>query len=701
MADYSTRLNDRLVARARTIARVASGLAVLLGVLTLAGWLFNVSVLKGVYAGITMKPNAAAALVLSGASLWLVGEAPRWPRARRIGQSCAVLAGAIGAATLSQHLFGWDLGIDELLFPEEPGALATVRPGLMGPPAALCFTLAGIALLLLHERRSHDLAQLTSAVIGLVALLAITGYAYDAEPLYGVARYTGIALQMGVGLLLLSVGLLASSVEHGIASILVSDGAGSLLARRLLLFIIALPLLLGWVRILLETAGYIDPRFAVAVKMLAIIVILTALTVHTSILLNRLEEQRLAAEATVRDQLQEMETTMEVLPIGLFMATDPSAARVVGNRAAREFLRIEEPAENLSLSAPPPEAPTHFRVLQEGVEVHSEDLPVQRAAREGSTVHDFEFEAHFADGAVKHGLISALPLFDERGRPRGAVASVMDITARKLAEEEREDLLARLREAHAEAEAANRAKDHFLAVSSHELRTPLDAILGWVAVLRQGAALDPPLLERAVAAIERSAKAEAQLIDELLDVSGIIAGKLQLTVGPVDLIEVIEAATDVVRPAADAKGIELRLALDPAGSCVEGDPARLQQVMWNLLTNAVKFSDQGGLVETRLSAVGSEAVISVADEGEGISPELLPRVFDRFRQGDRSVAQRHGSLGLGLSIVHHLVEMHGGSIEPESEGVGQGATFTVRLPLRPKDSGPAAPSAPRDDLVES
>jgi len=688
MADYSDRLNDQFVARARTIARVASGLAVLLGVLTLAGWLFDVSVLKDVYAGITMKANAAVALVLSGASLWLVGEGPRWPWARRIGQSCAVLAGAIGAATLSQHLFGWNLGIDQLLFTEEPGALATVRPGRMGPPASLCFTLAGIALLLLHERRSHGLAQLASAVIGLLALLAITGYAYEAEPLYGVARYTGIALHMAVGLLLLSVGLVASSVDRGIASILVSDGAGSIMARRLLLFIITLPLLLGWVRILLETAGYIDPRFAVAVSMLVIIVILTALTAHTSILLNRLEGQRLAAEATVRDRLQEMETMMEVLPIGLFMATDASATRVVGNRAAREFLRIEEPADNLSLSAPSHEAPTHFRVLKEGVEVRPEDLPVQRAAREGSAVHDFELEVQFADGTVKHGLISALPLFDERGRPRGAVASVMDITARKAAEGEREGLLARLREAHAEAEAANRAKDHFLAVISHELRTPLDAILGWVALLREGAALEPPTLERAVAAIERSAKSEAQLIDELLDLSGIIAGKLQLAVGPVDLIGVIEGATDVVRPAAAAKGIELRLALDPAGSCVEGDPARLQQVMWNLLTNAVKFSDQGGLVDIRLSAEGCEAVVSVADAGEGIDPEFLPHVFDRFRQGDRSKAQRRGSLGLGLSIVHHLVESHGGSIEVGSAGVGQGATFTVRLPLRPKATGP-------------
>jgi CheY-like chemotaxis protein len=223
-------------------------------------------------------------------------------------------------------------------------------------------------------------------------------------------------------------------------------------------------------------------------------------------------------------------------------------------------------------------------------------------------------------------------------------------------------------------------KDEFLATISHELRTPLNAILGWSTMLCRGK-LDEPNATRALETIERNARAQAQLVEDLLDVSRIISGKLRLDVKPIELTPVIKAAIDSVRPAAVAKGIQLQMVVDPAANSISGDPARLQQVVWNLLSNAVKFNAQGGRAQVRLDRVDSQAQITVSDTGEGISQEFLPYVFDRFRQEDGKITRRHGGLGLGLAIVRHIVEMHGGNIEAHSAGYGEGATFTVRLPL--------------------
>ncbi|HWP42244.1 MAG TPA: ATP-binding protein [Blastocatellia bacterium] len=255
-----------------------------------------------------------------------------------------------------------------------------------------------------------------------------------------------------------------------------------------------------------------------------------------------------------------------------------------------------------------------------------------------------------------------------------------EIAERKRAEKERESLLLREHAARTEAEAANRAKDEFLATVSHELRTPLNAILGWARVARTGR-LDEATIARALETIERNAKAQAQLVDDLLDVSRIISGKLTLNVRPIDLVSLIESALDSVRPAAAARGIQLQVDLDPRAGPVSGDPDRLQQVLWNLLSNAIKFTPGEGRVQVQLSRVDSQAEIRVSDTGKGISPDFLPYVFDRFRQADSTLTRRHGGLGLGLAIVRHLVELHGGNVHVHSDGEGKGAVFTVRLPL--------------------
>jgi signal transduction histidine kinase len=252
--------------------------------------------------------------------------------------------------------------------------------------------------------------------------------------------------------------------------------------------------------------------------------------------------------------------------------------------------------------------------------------------------------------------------------------------ARHQAERERAELLAREQAARAQAEAASRAKDDFLATISHELRTPLTAILAWPLILR-GKLDDPDAVGRGLEVIERNAKLQAQIIEDLLEVSRIITGKMRLDPRPTPLTPILESAVDAVRSAAEAKGIILKTLVDEAVGQVYADPDRLQQILWNLLSNAIKFTPQGGRVEVRLKRGRTGVEIAVADDGIGISPEFLPHVFERFRQADSSTSRRHGGLGLGLSIVRHLVELHGGTVRADSAGAGQGATFTLELPV--------------------
>jgi PAS domain S-box-containing protein len=264
--------------------------------------------------------------------------------------------------------------------------------------------------------------------------------------------------------------------------------------------------------------------------------------------------------------------------------------------------------------------------------------------------------------------------------PGVRLALVTDVTDRKRAEEERAGLLDSERAARADAERANRLKDDFLATLSHELRTPLNAILGYAQILRHGPA-QPADVAEAMDVIERNARAQTQLIEDLLDVSRITSGKLRLDVRTVDPAGLIAAALEAVQTAAQAKGIRVTQVLDPHAGPVSGDPARLQQVIWNLVTNAVKFTPKGGKVQVRLARVNSHIEINVSDTGQGIEPEFLPHVFDRFRQADATTTRHTGGLGLGLSIVKHLVELHGGAVSANSPGKDRGATFTVTLPV--------------------
>jgi PAS domain S-box-containing protein len=292
-----------------------------------------------------------------------------------------------------------------------------------------------------------------------------------------------------------------------------------------------------------------------------------------------------------------------------------------------------------------------------------------------------EFRVRRKNGQYCWHLNRTIPIRDERGRIVKWIGTLTDIHDRKQAEAEREELLAREQAAREVAEAANRSKDEFLTVVSHELRTPLNAMLGYARLLRYGPP-DARKVGQAVDIIERNGKAQSRLIDDLLDTAGIISGQLKLDVGPVNLVAVVQDAVRTIYPAAEAKGVSIGADLKPEAGQITGDPARLQQVVWNLLSNAVKFTSAGGRVEARLERIDPHVCVIVSDTGKGISPDFLPYVFDRFRQADASSVRRYGGLGLGLSLVKYLVELHGGTIEASSAGEGRGATFKVLLPVR-------------------
>jgi PAS domain S-box-containing protein len=292
------------------------------------------------------------------------------------------------------------------------------------------------------------------------------------------------------------------------------------------------------------------------------------------------------------------------------------------------------------------------------------------------------------DGVWRWHLCKLVAELDGQGRILGWICTATDI-------DEHRRLLASEKEARSQAEVANRTKDEFLATVSHELRTPLNAILGWTRMLRSGA-VEPKSLARVLETIERNARAQTQLVEDILDVSRIIAGKLRVDIRKIDLHSVVRAALDSVRPAAEARGVELSYALSPESAEFVGDPDRLQQVFWNLLSNAIKFTPRGGRVEARVDRDRSHVRIMVSDTGAGISPGFLPLVFDRFRQADSSITRAQGGLGLGLAIVRHLVEVHGGTVEAFSEGEGKGSTFTVRMPVR----AVAPPRRPDPDEAE-
>ncbi|MBD0264603.1 MAG: PAS domain S-box protein [Tolypothrix sp. Co-bin9] len=338
-----------------------------------------------------------------------------------------------------------------------------------------------------------------------------------------------------------------------------------------------------------------------------------------------------------------------------------------------------------------PASEIYGKHIQEFVDesVYESIRPYIKTVLSGEEV-SYETKVYDKDGASRYVEVSYVPQFNKEKAVEGFVALISDISDRKKAEQEREQLLIREKAARTEAETANRLKDEFLATLSHELRTPLNAMFGWTQLLTTRK-FDEKTTARALETIDRNTKTLKILIEDVLDVSRIITGKLNLKVIPVKLTKVVEAALEIVRPAAEVKEIRLESTSDSSLGLVLGDANRLQQIVWNLLSNAIKFTPHGGKVDVQLVQIDSDVQIRVRDTGEGIAADFLPYVFERFRQADSSSTRSHGGLGLGLAIVRHLAELHGGTVRAESPGIGQGATFIVTLPCKAAIAPPTTP----------
>jgi hypothetical protein len=423
-------------------------------------------------------------------------------------------------------------------------------------------------------------------------------------------------------------------------------------------------------------------------------VILTSkVSVFVDLFKKTMEVQQQAAQlAAINAELRQSEQRFRSLsacsPIGIFL-TDTTGRCTYTNPICEEICRfkIEEGWEEGWARIIHPEE--RDRVLADWFS----------CIRQEQTYSE-EFRIYTPDRAVCWVHVRTSPLLLEQKQLLGYVGTVEDITERKQGEAVRDQMI-REQAARAEAETANRMKDEFLAIISHELRTPLNSILGWSQLLLTRK-FDAAATTRALETIQRNAKSQTQLIEDILDVSKIVRGKLRLLIQPLKLVELIETVVDTVRPLAEAKAIQLETKLAPEAQMVSGDSERLRQIIWNLLSNAIKFTPQGGRVEVRLSAVNSSSLmvngfeqstikksaqIQVIDTGIGISPDFLPYVFDRFRQADSSSTRSFGGLGLGLTIVRCLVDLHGGKIYAESAGEGQGSTFTLKLPLLEESRG--------------
>jgi PAS domain S-box-containing protein len=395
---------------------------------------------------------------------------------------------------------------------------------------------------------------------------------------------------------------------------------------------------------------------------LAYLATFCSVAVATSVVVDRQRRAQAALEL-LRLQRERLELAVRSTGIGLWYWDLPSNSLFWDERCRAHFgLSVDE---DVSL-------PRFYDLL------HPEDREGVRRAVDAAlinhTVYDVDLRVLGADGVARWIRSLGRPFYDEENRPIRFDGATIDITRQKRTE-------------HALSEA-NRLKDEFLATLSHELRTPLNAILGWAHMLARGE-LPPARIMQAGAVIERNAQAQARLVDDLLDLSSIMTGSLRLKPGPVDLAVVVSGALDAVRPAAEARRIDVSVVFEPDVRQVTGDPDRLRQVLWNLLTNAIKFTPELGHVTVEVTANGEWANIRVVDTGRGIDRRFLPFVFDRFRQADGSPTRAVGGLGLGLAIVRELVEAHGGSVSADSKGAGQGAVFTVTLPLLPQQRPPA------------
>jgi PAS domain S-box-containing protein len=604
--------------------------------------------------GVSMLPNTALCAVLSGLILLFHG---RYGRSRLLALPVAL----IGGATLLEHLSSLSFGIDDLLFYREWGQGATVAPMRMGPPAAVSFLLLGAALLLLHARgRLRGLAAALGVVVSVIALLSVIGFVYGATQMYRVPHVTGIALPTALILLALGSGLIASLPDREPMRSLIEGSAAGMLARRALPTIILVWVVLGWARVFLVARGVVDRAFGSALRTLVEVLVLNVLLFFAVRMVRRHEKALQESETEIRHQARQLAAFLDTAAICLHRVGPDGVILWANDAELQTFGYAHDEYVGHPLSQ-----------FHADPEVCREMLARLHA---GHTLHDFEARMVCRDGSIKTVLIDSSALRDD-GHFVHTQCFTRDITAAKRDE-------AALLEAKEAAEAASVAKDNFVATLSHELRTPLTPVLATLSGWEEAIDHLPEQFRDDLRTMRRNVDLEARLIDDLLDLTRIVKGKLALSPDTLDVHRLLQAVVRMYASELEARSLKLTLRLEATRHVVRGDPGRLQQVFWNVLKNAAKFTPERGRIDlsTRNDAHG-RLVIAVRDNGCGISKEALAKLFRPFEQGSDEVVRQYGGLGLGLTISSALLTAHGGDISASSEGPGHGATFTMTLPV--------------------
>ncbi len=660
---------DRARVVGQRVAVLVGILAVIGGAVSLCGWVFNIPRLTDWEGdGVSMQPNASLCAALLGAAIWLLAR-KLTPASIRLARVLSFAVVSIAALTLFEHLSGVNLGIDTLIAQREWGRALTLSPMRMGIPGSTSFCALGITILLLTGSAwQRSLAGVVPLLPIAISLLSLIGYWFGADSLYGIAAITGIASQTSCIILGLAIGTLALAFEIGIVRLMGRPDPGGQIFRLLLLPVILIPWTLGWLCVLGEERHLFEPAFGFAIAALLQIFLFFGLLYWTSTRISRVAREVSTAEGRLAAIVQASDDAIiSTTTNGEITSWNSGAEQMFG------YAPAEAIGQSVNLVIPP--------------DRRSEEAEIVARLKRREHVSHYDTIRQRKDGTGLSVSLSVAALWDEEGQLVGISKTARDVTERcrteqilRAKEQELRTLAEAERNARASAERASLMKDEFLATLSHELRTPLNAILGWAQLLLIG---DSPADEQreGLETIERNARLQAQLIADLLDMSRIISGKIRLDVQRIDLPSLVEQAFESVRPSAEAKQVRFRKIIDPKAGPVAGDPTRIQQVLWNLLTNAIKFTPKDGRIEIILERVNSHVEISVVDSGIGISAADLPIVFDRFQQVDASTTRHHGGLGLGLSIVKSLVELHGGEVNVSSPGLNQGATFRINLPL--------------------
>jgi PAS domain S-box-containing protein len=652
------------------LVTAAGTYAIFGGVITLVGWATDSQRLTDwKNDGISMFPNTAVCAALSGLAL-VLNSVPgrRWPAAARAIPS---VVGLIGALTLFEHVTGINLGIDTLVIKRAWGQLAAAAPMRMGPPASMSFLLLGTALLLLHfGPRARGASVALGIATTAVATLSLTGHLYGAEQMYTLPRLTGIAMQTASMILVLGIGVIANVPEREPMRTLLDTGAAAMLARRSLPVLIVLPITLGWLRVLAQTHGLVDTAFGAASRTVVEIAILTAVLWRAVSKIRTQEQARQHTEAEhQRGQAlfaAIIQTSNDAIVSksldGIVTSWNAGAERIFGYSAdemvGQSILRI----------VPPERAAEVARFLA--------------AIGRGERIDHFESERVRKDGQRINVSLTISPVRDATGTIIGASKIARDVTQQRRAEQRLYEVEQQARVA---AEDASRAKDQFLAMLSHELRNPLSAVRNAVTT----AALNPAGSQRALEIALRGTDQLTRLVDDLLEVTRMTQGRITLRTETIAFDAIVERSVEAARPLFDERSVTLTLSRSPRSIELHGDATRLEQVVGNLLANAVRYTEPGGTVTVTLEYADHQAILRVRDTGIGIAPELLNRIFDLFVQAEQALDRRPGGLGIGLTLVKALVEMHGGQVTAHSEGVGRGAEFTVRLPATMREQQPS------------